>query len=489
MLRKLGALGLAVALMAGRLTAAAPASAAEGAPAQSAAVVMGPLQLEARVVSEPTIAEQRIVVEVTATNISDQTLNFWLPSPCHSPFRLTVSDPAGKVYGPLRPVAHPGQATVPCMQVIKPITLAPGQAITERFAWEPGSIRLMAGTYTVIVAFVPHPLSEYPVVRAEFRVPGEIFTDIAGHWASELIEEAVRLRFVEGYPDRSFRPQNQVTRAEFIRMLVTAKGLAGRFTEKPSFADVADHWVYTQGYLEAAVEAAILHPADYEGLRLAPDQDLTRQEAAMMSVRALGHERAALSHDRDAVPFADKAVIAPGAAGYILVANRDDVVRGYEDKTFRPHRNITRAEAVTMVIRTLRAAAVKPEPEASLKVNGTALTAGVLVKERYNRALAPLAVVAEATGIKAVEMENGWLQLTRGEARVRIKPGVPYGWCGAGPGQVCITDPQGLYRFPMDGEMPVLTDGVWYVSETVFNYLGLRATWRWEQKLFDITSS
>lgn len=44
------------------------------------------------------------------------------------------------------------------------------------------------------------------------------FTDTAGHWASEYIAEGVEKNWINGYPDGTFRPQNTITRAEFVKL-------------------------------------------------------------------------------------------------------------------------------------------------------------------------------------------------------------------------------------------------------------------------------
>ncbi|MDR1616451.1 MAG: InlB B-repeat-containing protein [Syntrophomonadaceae bacterium] len=45
------------------------------------------------------------------------------------------------------------------------------------------------------------------------------FTDILGHWAEASIGEAARIGWVEGYPDNSFKPENFITRAEFVSIV------------------------------------------------------------------------------------------------------------------------------------------------------------------------------------------------------------------------------------------------------------------------------
>lgn len=69
-----------------------------------------------------------------------------------------------------------------------------------------------------------------PITRAEFAAiasrfdasdiaAGSDFTDISGHWAENAIERAATLGWVMGYEDGSFRPENQITRAEAMAMI------------------------------------------------------------------------------------------------------------------------------------------------------------------------------------------------------------------------------------------------------------------------------
>jgi hypothetical protein len=53
----------------------------------------------------------------------------------------------------------------------------------------------------------------------KFAVIGKIklsLTDIAGHWAESNIKKLVSLGAISGYPDGTFRPNNNITRAEFV---------------------------------------------------------------------------------------------------------------------------------------------------------------------------------------------------------------------------------------------------------------------------------
>ena len=79
--------------------------------------------------------------------------------------------------------------------------------------------------------------------------------DISGHWAEEVIAQWQDKGLISGYEDGSFRPDNQVTRAEFVIMLNKVLG----FTQKGtvSFSDVdADAWYHDA--VAVAVEAGYL---------------------------------------------------------------------------------------------------------------------------------------------------------------------------------------------------------------------------------------
>ena len=105
---------------------------------------------------------------------------------------------------------------------------------------------------------------ESPITRAEFSqmISSQLdnegletdLTDIENHWAKKAVEKAFEKNIVNGYPDRTFRPDNEITRAEAAKML---NRFAGRIVDAESiksvenpedlvkFTDVnEDHWGY-----------------------------------------------------------------------------------------------------------------------------------------------------------------------------------------------------------------------------------------------------
>lgn len=84
------------------------------------------------------------------------------------------------------------------------------------------------------------------------------FTDTAGHWAERAIAEAARRGFVHGYPDGTFRPDEPLTRAQFVTVLWNLEGRPAPADSAP-FRDLdglsaefcsAIAWAYEKGYVQ-----------------------------------------------------------------------------------------------------------------------------------------------------------------------------------------------------------------------------------------------
>lgn len=145
--------------------------------------------------------------------------------------------------------------------------------------------------------------------------------------------------YVYGYPDGSFKAENGITRAEtaaiFARALTDyVEGTA--YTG--SYSDVADDW-YTN-YVNFLSTRGVI--TGYEDGTFRPDNNITRREFTAMITR-LGEVLEA-----NGTGFPDVADT-DWAADNIYTAATKGLVNGYEDGTFRPDNNITRAEAVKIV--------------------------------------------------------------------------------------------------------------------------------------------
>ena len=106
------------------------------------------------------------------------------------------------------------------------------------------------------------------------------FSDIQGHWAEENISRWVEAGKLGGYEDGTFRPDNNITRAEFANILANLLSPAAETPESP-FSDVKEgDWYY------AAVTKLLAYGVVSEDETFRPSQNITRQDAMTMAGRA-----------------------------------------------------------------------------------------------------------------------------------------------------------------------------------------------------------
>ncbi|MGO4538558.1 S-layer homology domain-containing protein [Paenibacillus sp. 2TAB19] len=177
--------------------------------------------------------------------------------------------------------------------------------------------------------------------KPEVIVPVTL-TDIAGHWAEKSIVQLVGLGVLSGYPDGSFQPEEEITRAEFTTALVNALKLP--VTGDRVFADTSGHWAQKQ--IAIAAENGIV--GGYEGNLFKPDASVTREEIAVMVARAVDLKRG----DNALLPK-DAAAISPWAVDSVAALMEKGVISGYLDGNFDPKRLATRAEAAAIIVNTL----------------------------------------------------------------------------------------------------------------------------------------
>ena len=136
---------------------------------------------------------------------------------------------------------------------------------------------MQTGRFTVIVWLVVVLLG----LHSAPAMAAVSLKDIGANWAREHIEALVNMGVVSGYPDQSFRPDHSVTRGEFAKMITTA------FTIIPErdvrFTDVANHWA--REHILALAGAGIAD--GYHDGSFRPNNKITRAEAVSMLIRVL----------------------------------------------------------------------------------------------------------------------------------------------------------------------------------------------------------
>ena len=168
-------------------------------------------------------------------------------------------------------------------------------------------------------------------------------SDIGGHWAQGTIIQWTTNGYISGYPDGTFKPDNSITRAEFVVMVNKAMGYNKR--GNAYFSDVsAAHWAYAE--IMKGVEAGYITGNGDGTFR--PDAPVTRQEAAVMISKILGLDQDYAS----AAQYVDYRYIPSWAAGYVGAVSKAGIMTGYPDGDFKSDRVLTRAESVVSLDKT-----------------------------------------------------------------------------------------------------------------------------------------
>lgn len=179
--------------------------------------------------------------------------------------------------------------------------------------------------------------------------PEPVYLDLWNHWAAYSAEKLTALDKLHGETIGGicyFYPEEQLTR---IRYIILANSVfdfyPGEAQELP-FADLAGlpPWVlrplqpaYQHGLLKGSLENGQLYVHPYDSL--------TRVEACMMIYQAIGID----AHNTDELPFADRDSIPLWAHQMVQDMVGYGLIEGYEDNTFRPYEQVTKAQAAQML--------------------------------------------------------------------------------------------------------------------------------------------
>ena len=166
-------------------------------------------------------------------------------------------------------------------------------------------------------------------------------SDISGHWAENVVSKWIEAGKIKGYSDGSFKPNNNMTRAEFATVLASVINIQiAEYPEFP-FSDVKENdWYYEN--IRKLLALQVVAPSD----NFYPDSYITRQDVMTMAGRAFYYtttETASLEK------FSDFNLISDYAKEFVAALVEAGSVSGYEDNTIRPLNNITRAECVKIL--------------------------------------------------------------------------------------------------------------------------------------------
>ncbi|MDR2670712.1 MAG: S-layer homology domain-containing protein, partial [Oscillospiraceae bacterium] len=196
------------------------------------------------------------------------------------------------------------------------------------------------------------------------------FGDTAGHWAEDAIRTWADHGVLNGTNGR-FRPNAPITRAELAAVINRVIGYNA--TGSNAFSDVSEtDWFY--GDVLKLNAAGVLLGS---GGRARPQDNLTREEAAVVIARAFGLAGNAGGND-----FPDAASVSDWAAASVGALKALGYLHGDTAGRFRPRANITRAEVVTIVDNFIAAYyAAAGEQTGSVTGNAVIRADGVTLKD------------------------------------------------------------------------------------------------------------
>ncbi len=153
------------------------------------------------------------------------------------------------------------------------------------------------------------------------------FSDITDQRVSEAVDKLVGFNIITGYEDGTFKPDNQITRAEFAAIVTRMKGVADNLSADAvtGFSDLDNDSsrAWARPYVKAAVDLKIIN--GFEDGTFRAGEPVTYEQAVKMLVCAVGYEVVAQSEYNKIIATNPNAT---WSAGYIAAANKHGITKG-----------------------------------------------------------------------------------------------------------------------------------------------------------------
>jgi hypothetical protein len=177
------------------------------------------------------------------------------------------------------------------------------------------------------------------------------FPDVAvGYWVDKPISLLAMGRVITGYPDGTFRPEGNITRAEMCSLLMktvdqlsTGEGTRASEEAGGNFQDVkTTHWAAS--FIAKAAKLGVVK--GYPDGSFKPSGNITRAEGLAMVARFAGISEEAYNNEFNDVRASN------WAATIIAGATKAGILKFLEGKPFEANNKLNRAETVEMLYRT-----------------------------------------------------------------------------------------------------------------------------------------
>lgn len=199
-----------------------------------------------------------------------------------------------------------------------------------------------------------HPVDNFDIyeipVENQIHVPRPILTDNISFsdvpeniWFYNYINDLYKRKIIQGYGDNTFQPAGNINRAELLKMVIVSRGESWGEYVTVHFEDTAESWA------KDVIEYALIKGYINKSKKFQPAKAVTRGETAKLLCVMFPKIQQTAKHIDTVFPDLEKHF----AKKCIQDLRSQEVVSGYEDGNFYPHRLVTRAEFAKMLSRVL----------------------------------------------------------------------------------------------------------------------------------------
>lgn len=178
-----------------------------------------------------------------------------------------------------------------------------------------------------------------------------LYTDLAeAQWAKEDILKLTEAGIISGDGNGRFRPSDNITREEYLKLLILALGIEPENGESGLYDVDQDFWAAP--YIATAVRMGFV-TGDNTG-NFGVGRSITREDMAVMVYRALQKTQQSLQNTVEKATFFDEANISDYAKDSVSQMQQLGIISGMDTGNFMPKDGGTRAQAARIIYRIFK---------------------------------------------------------------------------------------------------------------------------------------
>lgn len=168
-------------------------------------------------------------------------------------------------------------------------------------------------------------------------VTNAAFSDVESHWAKTFITELTSKKILNGYPDGTFKPNNVLTKGEFMKLIMQASLPEFDFLNAPKNFE---HWAASYVYVAESYGILEAGAINLDNINQPINRIDVIQILGLCDVNIRGNKQ----KTKEILPFSDINDISNIQIIMLGHAVESEIISGYPDGTFKPYNNLTRGE-------------------------------------------------------------------------------------------------------------------------------------------------